>query len=143
MLHGMIKQAAIYALTCGVLWVDWLDPGLCCAINPSNNTAGQADVLVKHTFNKLVFDSQHNIRRAVMNSLNVSVPQAYRRVVGGGVGIRNYCPTNNPLDVLNGPHRFFGKMRPAERTAMEIHYKQGGTQRIRLRCSLIVSRNVS
>ena len=47
------------------------------------DAAVQADALVQYNAYKKVYDLQENVRRAVINALNVAVPQAYRRVAGG------------------------------------------------------------
>ena len=97
----MVKEPAIYALTSPATpWVDWPDPGTHRAINAALDAAGQADALVQYNTYKKVYDSQENVRRGFINALNVAVPQAYRRVAGGGVGVRNYRPTDSPMAIL-------------------------------------------
>ena len=81
---GMVEETAIYALTSPATpWVDWLDPGPHRTIDTSLDSAGQADALVQYNAYKKVYDLQENIRRAVINTLNVAVPQAYRRLSVG------------------------------------------------------------
>ena len=88
---GMVEEPAIYALTSpSTPWVDWPDPGPHRTIDEALDAAFQADALVQYNAYKKVYDSQENVHRAVINALNVVVPQAYRRVAGGGVGVRNY-----------------------------------------------------
>ena len=67
---------------------------------------------------KKVYDSQENFRRAVINAFNVAVPQAYRWVAGGGVGVRNYRPTDSPMAILASLRRLYGRSTPTERTGM-------------------------
>ena len=87
---GMVEEPTLYALTSPTTpWVDWPDPGPYRTIDASLDAAGQAGALVQYNANKKVYDSQGNVRRAVINALNVAVPQAYRQVAGGGVGLRN------------------------------------------------------
>ena len=83
------------------------------------DAAGQADALVQYNAYKKVYDSQKNVRLAVINTLNVAVPHAYRRVAGGGVGVRNYRPTDSPMAILASLCRLYGRLTPTERTGME------------------------
>ena len=98
---GMVKEPAIYALTSPTTpWVDWPNPGPHRTIDAALDAAGQADALVQYNAYKKVYASQENVRCAVINALNVAVPQAYRRMAGGGVGVRNYRPTDIPMAIL-------------------------------------------
>ena len=120
---GMVKEPAIYALTSPAIpWLDWPDPGPHRTIDASLDAAGQADALVPYNAYKKVYDLQENVRRAVINALNVAVPQAYRQVAGGGVGVRNYRPTDSPMAILASLRRLYGRLTPTERTGMEARW---------------------
>ena len=80
---GMTTQTEVYALKSNTPWRDTPDPGPHRPIDPSLNTAGQNDAEVEFKFNKSVFDSEQNIKRAVIASLNKAVPKEYRRITGG------------------------------------------------------------
>ena len=74
---GMVEEPAIYGLTSPAMpWVDWPDPGPHHTIDIALDAAGQADALVQYNAYKKVYDSQENVRRAVINALTVAVPQA-------------------------------------------------------------------
>ena len=106
----MVEEPAIYALTSPATpWVDWPDPGPHRTIDAALDAAGQADALVQYNAYKKVYDFQENVRRAVINALNVAVPQAYRWVAGGGVGVRNYRPTDSPMAILASLCRLYGR----------------------------------
>ena len=120
---GMVKEPAIYVLTSPATpWVDWPYPGPHHTIDAALDAAGQADALVQYNVYKKVYDSQENVRHAVINALNVAVPQAYRRVAGGGVGVRNYRPTESPMAILTSLLRLYGRLTPTERTGMEARW---------------------
>ena len=118
--HGY-SGIAIYALTSPTTpWVDWPDPGPNRTIDAALDAAGQAEALVQYNAYKKVYDFQENVRRAVINALNAAVPQAYRRVAGRGVGVRNYRPTDIPTDILAGLHRMYGRLTPTEERAWKL-----------------------
>ena len=76
----MVKEPEIYALTSPATpWVDWPDPGPHRTIDAALDAAGQEDALVQYNAYNKVYDSQENVCRAVINALNVAVPQAYQR----------------------------------------------------------------
>ena len=88
-------------------------------IDAALDAAGQADALVQYNAYKKVYVPQENVRRTVINALNVAVPQAYRRLEGGGLGVRNYRPTDSPMAILASLRRLYGRLTPTERTGME------------------------
>ena len=81
-------------------------------IDAAFDAAVQVDALVQYNAYKKVYDSQDNVRRTVINALNVAVPQAYRQVTGGGVGVRNYRPTDSPMAILASLRRLYGRLTP-------------------------------
>ena len=92
----MMEDIQFYALPCPTLWVTRQDPGPLRRINPVNNTAGQADELVQYNFKYEVCESQKNVKSATIAGLNLTIPDAYTRVSGGGVGTLTYRTTDNP-----------------------------------------------
>ena len=115
---GMIEQKEVYALKCNIPWQDAGDPGPHRKVDPQLNTAGQNDATVEYNFSKGVFDSEQNIRRAVIAQLNQAVPAAYRRNKGG-VGTREYRATDDPKEILDDLRKVYGKLTPTEKTTME------------------------
>ena len=69
--------------------MDFPGPGPHQTIDPSMNTAGQADLLVEYNYNKGVYDSEQNIKAAAIMALNKAVPPEYRRVPNA-VGTREF-----------------------------------------------------
>jgi hypothetical protein len=47
---------------------------------------GQADELVQYSFRGGVYNSNKNVKAAVIAGLNLSIAASYQRVTGGGVG---------------------------------------------------------
>ena len=117
----MTTQTEVYALKSNTPWRDTPDPGPHRPIDPSLNTAGQNDAEVEFKFNKSVFDSEQNIKRAVIASLNKAVPKEYRRIPGG-IGSREYRVTESPLDILNALRDEYGDLTPTERGNMEAQW---------------------
>ena len=91
-------------------------------IDPSNNTAGQADELVQYNFKYGVYESQENVKSAVIAGLNLAVPDAYKRVAGAGVGTRMYRTTDDPRDIIRELRRLYGRLSPTEREAMDTKW---------------------
>ena len=75
---GMIMQPVLYARRSNVAWQDFPDPGPHRTIDPQLNTAGQGDILVEWTWKKGVYDSEQNIKAAIIKGLNKAVPPEYR-----------------------------------------------------------------
>jgi hypothetical protein len=119
---GMVEDVLIYALRCATPWVPRTDPGPHRTINPENNTAGQADELVQYNFKKGVYDSQENVKAAVIAALNLSVPDAYKKVGGAGVGVRMYRTMDDPKEIIKGLRRLYGRLSPNERAAMDTKW---------------------
>ena len=65
--------------------------------------------------NKKVFDSQTNVNRSVISGINLTVPQAYRRAVGGTIGAKIYKPYDDPKRILATLQENYGQMTPEEK----------------------------
>ena len=110
---GMIMQPVLYARRCNIPWQDFADPGKHRAIDPQLNTAGQADLLVEWTYNKGVYDSEQNLKAAIIMGLNHAVPPEYRRMAND-VGTREFRITDSPLDIMNKLRGVYGQLTPTE-----------------------------
>ena len=117
---GMIQPVEIYALDTNVPWGDWNDPGPHFNIDTDWDEEEKEQAEVFYKANKKVFDSQQNVKRAVIEALNIAVPRAYRR--GTGVGVKLYRATDNPRAILNRLSELYGKMTPQEKTNMETQW---------------------
>ena len=73
---GMVEDPTIFALRCTTPWVAWPDPGPHRVVDPSLNTAGQADALVQYNNKMGVYKSNENIKATVIGGLNLAVPSA-------------------------------------------------------------------
>jgi hypothetical protein len=118
----MVEDVMIYALRCATPWVPRADPGPHWIIDPQNNTAGQADELVQYNFRKGVYDSQENVKAAVITALNLAVPSPYKKVVGGGVGVRMYRTMDDPKEIIKELRRLYGRLSPSEQAAMDTKW---------------------
>ena len=70
-----------YALLTNTLWTDWADPG------PHPQPGASTTVQQNHNkalydADKAVYDSQQNVKRALNEALNITVPKAFREPVG-------------------------------------------------------------
>jgi hypothetical protein len=119
---GMVEDVMIYALRCATPWEPRADTGPHRIIDPQNNTAGQADELVQYNFRKGVYDSQENVKAAVIAALNLAVPAPYKKVVGGGVGVRMYRTMDDPKEIIKELRRLYGRLSPSERAAMDTKW---------------------
>jgi len=115
---GMILQPVLYARRTNTPWADFVDPGPHRAIDPAMNTAGQADLLVDYNYRKGVYDSEQNVKAAIIMGLNKAVPPEYRRIPNA-VGTREFRITDSPLDILNQIRNVYGPLSPTERMQME------------------------
>ena len=116
---GMVQHYEIYALNSNNAWEPWGDPGPHRAADPNWTSQQQKDAEVLYESNKKVFDSEANVRRAVIAGLNAAVPRAYKRGTGTTIGVKVYRPTDNPKEILNSLRNMYGKMSPGEKTAMD------------------------
>jgi len=116
---GMVEDPTIFALRCKKPWVAWPDPGPHRVVDPALNTAGQADALVQYNFKMGVYESNENVKAAVIGGLNLAVPSAYRKVAGGGVGTRMYRTTDDPREIIKQLRRLYGQLSPTERETMD------------------------
>ena len=70
----------------------------------------------------MVWDSQSNVNRAIIASLNLTVPCTYRQAVAGSVCTRNYRFTDDPKVIFQGLQDNYGQMTPADKTKMEADW---------------------
>ena len=64
------------------------------------NTSGQADLLMEYNYNKGVYDSEQNIKAAVIMALKKAVTPEYRQILNA-LGTREFQITDTPP--LNHP----------------------------------------
>ena len=64
-------------------------------------TQQQKDAEVIYLAIKRVHDSECNMHRAIINSLNMAIPRKYKRAIGNVIGVEIYRPTNCPKTLLN------------------------------------------
>ena len=119
---GLVEQDAIYALKTGdTAWQNWTDPG------PHRTTGGtseqQRDAETTYEADKRVFDSESNVRRAIISALNISAPRQYRGSAST-VGARVYKPNECPKTILNRLRDIYGRTTPVEKQANEQRWCQ-------------------
>ena len=66
---GMVENPTIYALQCPTACVAWPDPRPHQLVDPSLNTAGQADALVQYNFKSGVYESNEHLKVAVIGGI--------------------------------------------------------------------------
>ena len=86
------------------------------------NTAGQANLMVDWTYKKGVYNSENNVRAAVIVGLNQSVPPEYRRMPNA-VGTREFRITDSPKMIMTQLRAVYRTLTPTER--MNIENKWG------------------
>eukprot|EP00804_Cyclotella_cryptica_P012938 CCRYP_002290-RA/>CCRYP_002290-RA protein AED:0.50 eAED:0.37 QI:0/0/0/1/0/0/2/0/633 len=110
---GMVLPAQIYALRCEAPWTEWPDPGNHPAA--ANTSVEQRNVKTIYDANRVVFDSQENVRRAINNALNDAIPNAFRKPIGNQMGQKVYTVCDNPRDILSNLRTKYGTSTPAEK----------------------------
>ena len=79
----MVDDPTIFDLRCPTVWVAWPDPGPDRVVDPAPNIAGQLDALVQCNFRSDVYESNKNVKTAVIGGLNLLAPSAYTGLTGG------------------------------------------------------------
>ena len=120
---GIVDDPIIYTHQCTTVWVAWQDSGPHRVVDPTLNTVGQADALVQYNFKRDVYKSNEHVKAAVIGELNLSVPSAYRKITGGGVGTRIYRLTDDPRKIIRELRRLYGQLSPRERKAMDNKWR--------------------
>ena len=72
---GLVKKVDVYAMKCNTAWQDWPDPGPHQARGATRDEGDNAKVL--YDADKIVYDSQLNVVRAIDEALNNAVPRDY------------------------------------------------------------------
>ena len=85
----------------------------------------QRDAQVAYDALRIVFDSEQNVRQAICDALNASVPTAYTKRAGTGIGTIPYNVAMNPRTVLNALRLTYGRPTPEENDALESVWNQG------------------
>ena len=121
---GLAEQDAVYALQTNVAWANFINPG---QVPPTDDawTAEQSRTARNlHTAQKLCYDSESNVRRAINAALNTAIPRTFRRVPGDRMGVRTFRPTDDPKQILNTLRSNYGRMTPLEKSAMEKRWSE-------------------
>jgi len=66
-----------------------------------------------------------NVRRAIIDALNTTVPKSYRRAQGGtsGIGHTNYKATNQPRKILAQLRTIYGHLSPGKKETNDNRFK--------------------
>eukprot|EP00804_Cyclotella_cryptica_P013523 CCRYP_017243-RA/>CCRYP_017243-RA protein AED:0.41 eAED:0.30 QI:0/0/0/1/1/1/5/0/1642 len=110
---GMVMPEQIYALRSVIPWTEWPDPGNHPAA--ANTSVEQRNVKTIYDANRVVFDSQENVRRAINDALNEAIPNAFRKPIGNQMGQKVYTVRDNPRDILSNLRTKYGTSTPAEK----------------------------
>ena len=68
----MVEDLTMFALRCKTPWAEWTDPGSHRVVDPSLNTAVQADSLVQYNFKSGVYKSREHVKAAVIGGLHLA-----------------------------------------------------------------------
>jgi len=120
---GLVEQNELYSLkTGGTAWRNWANPG------PHAPTGGTAEeqkaTETSWEANKKVFDSEANVRRAIIAALNIAVPKQYRGSAST-IGAQVYKPNECPKTILNNLRARYGVTTPAETEANDAQWRAG------------------
>ena len=98
---GLAEQDGVYALQTNVPWANFINPGQVPPTNDAWTTEQSRTARNLHTAQKLCYDSELNVRRAINAALNAAIPRTFCRVPGGGMGVQTFLPTDDPKLILN------------------------------------------
>ena len=118
----MVEQEEIYALNVADPWVNFPDPGVHRTADGTLNSDEQRDAEVIFNANKKVFDSESNVRRAIIDGLNAAVPRQYKRSGGNSIGAKMYKANDCPRTILNNLRTCYGRLAPIEKTQNEARW---------------------
>ena len=130
--QGMVQHPIIYALVCSEPWEEWADPGPTrrgTEYNPhpefgTNLTPEQikAEEAV-YDARLRVHKNERVVKQAVIDCLNRSVPESYRR--NQGIGTRMYKISDDPRTIIAGLRERYGQATPEEKEQNERRFGQG------------------
>ena len=78
----MAKQEETYALCTNTTWMSWPNPGAHRATYPNWSTMEQKVTYILYDNNKRMFNSEANVRRAIISALHKAVPRNYKQAGG-------------------------------------------------------------
>ena len=79
---GMVQPPEIYALDTGTPWQDWPNPGAHFTVDENWTDTEKENNELVYKANKKVYNNQQNVKRAVVDALNIAVPRYYKRGTG-------------------------------------------------------------
>ena len=109
---GFVTSPEEYALTGEPAWFNYADPGF--HRDLGGTAATQRDKDVEYNVQKIIFQSQENVRQATNAAMTAAVPEIFRRG-GGDMGPAIYTPTDSPGLILASLNRRYGTLTPAEK----------------------------
>ena len=92
---GLTGQDAVYALQTNVAWANWPNSGQVPPTDDAWTPEQSRTARNLHAANKLCYNSESNVPRAINAALNTAIPRTFRRVPGGGIGVRTFRPTDD------------------------------------------------
>ena len=116
---GMVDQEEIYTLNVADPWVNFPDPGVHRIADGTMDGDEQRDADTIFNANKKVYDSESNVRRAVIGGLNAAVPRQYKRSGGTSIGAKMYNANDCPRTILDNLRTSYGRLDPIEKTHTE------------------------
>eukprot|EP00804_Cyclotella_cryptica_P006988 CCRYP_007119-RA/>CCRYP_007119-RA protein AED:0.63 eAED:0.16 QI:0/0/0/0.5/1/1/2/0/878 len=110
---GMVMPEQIYALRCAIPWAEWPDPGNHPAA--ANTSVEQRNIKTIYDANRVVFDSQENVCRAINDALNNAIPNAFGKPIGNQMGQKVYTVRDNSRDIASNLRTKYGMSTPAKK----------------------------
>ena len=118
----MVEQNELYALRPNTPWVPTPNPGAHTTVNPAAMDDVNQQARIVYTANKKVYDSEANIKDAVIQTLNLSVPRPYKCAGGQQIGAHVYRPTDCPKAIIDNLRIRYGTWKPAKKTTMQLKW---------------------
>ena len=85
--------------------------------NPNLSTTEQHNLQVLYDTKKLVFGAKVSVQIALINALNLAIPDKYKQMDGNQIGTHQYRSSDNPQQILQYLSNLYGKPTPEEKKA--------------------------
>jgi hypothetical protein len=88
----------------------------------AQTTVEQGNICSLFEADKMVSDSQQNVKRAVNDALNKVIPQAFCKPVGNQIGNKVFTVRDDPRAILQNLRTKYGNCTPAKKTANDTKF---------------------
>ena len=91
-----------------------INPGPHRAVVANATVPEQRDLETIYNAVKELYNSQQNVKKLFIDTLNIAVPQMYRRSLTQNLGARQYRVTDDILDIMQNLIKRYGIPSPQE-----------------------------